>query len=71
MENWKAIKSQYISIIKGKLIPGEYYRAVTCDGDIYDGILTFLNRYKAELQTGNDFRSFNLSSTKLVKYTGQ
>lgn len=58
-------------MIKGKLILGEYYRAVTCDGDIYDGILTFSNRYKAELQIGNDFRSFNRSYTKLVKYAGQ
>lgn len=41
MDNWKAIKEKYNAILKeGKLIPAVFYRAVTCDGDIYDGVLT-------------------------------
>lgn len=72
MDNWKAIKEKYNAILKeGKLIPGGFYRAVTCDGDIYDGVLTYASRGKAELQIGSEFRSFNRDYTKLVKYAGE
>lgn len=48
-----------------KLIPGAYYRAVTIDGDIHDGILTYISKTKIELQSGNEFRSFSRGWTEL------
>ena len=45
---------------------GTIYRAVTIDGDIVDGRLTYCDDRKAEIQTSEGFRSFNLSCTKLI-----
>jgi len=45
---------------------GAIYRAVTIDGDIVDGRLTYCDDHKAEIQTAVGFRSFNRCNTKLI-----
>lgn len=52
--------------IYARLQNGLRYRAVTCDGDIVDGRLTYSNPEKAEIQTDSGFRTFNRSNTKLL-----
>jgi hypothetical protein len=70
MDDWKTINQKYRAILKEKkFIPGAYYRAVTIDGDIFDGILTFVNIWTVELQIGESFKSFSRGCTKLVKLT--
>lgn len=66
IDNWNSIYKKYKSILKNtKLINGKKYRAITCDGEIFDGIMTYHSQGKAELQNGSDFKSFNRENTKL------
>lgn len=46
---------------------GELYRAVSIDGDIYDGVLTFDSDTTVELMQGDSFRTFNKGLTRFVK----
>lgn len=45
---------------------GATYRAVTIDGDVVDGRLTYCDDCKAEIKTAEGFRSFNRCNTKLI-----
>jgi hypothetical protein len=70
MDNWTAINIKFKQILKEKrYTPGAWYRAVTIDGDIFDGVLTFVSNTTVELQIGNSFKAFNRSTTKLVKHS--
>ena len=46
---------------------GELYRAVSIDGDIYDGVLTFDSDTTVELMDGDSFKSFNKALTRFVQ----
>lgn len=68
MVNWDRLNSKTQAYLqKNRLTPGSLYRAVTSDGDIYDGVLTFVSDRTVELQSGNSFKSFCRSRTKLVR----
>ena len=68
MDNWTAINIKFKQILKEKrFTPGARYRAITIDGDIFDGVLTFVSNTTVELQIGDSFKPFNRGTTKLVK----
>ncbi len=65
--NWDEIDSKFKRIIEGaNFRNGKQYRAVTAEGDIYNGIMTYHCASKVELQIKNDFKSFNRCNTKIV-----
>lgn len=68
MTKFERLNDKYKNyFIPKKYITGEWYRVVTIDGDIYDGILTFDSETTAELMNGDSFRTFNKALTRFVK----
>lgn len=66
--NWGQLKHKFNKIMEStKYVPGHYYRALTFDGDIYDGRLTLVTDSTIELQIGDSFKSFNRGTTEFVK----